>query len=59
MKKKYILALTFLCLLIGQSSFAQDWDDIIDDHTASDLAPLDWDFINATPLNEVQVYGYS
>lgn len=26
MKKKYILALTFLCLLMGQSSFAQDYD---------------------------------
>ncbi len=27
MKKKYILALTFLCLLMGQSSYSQDWND--------------------------------
>lgn len=28
MKKYYILAFTFLCLLMGQSSYAQDWQDM-------------------------------
>lgn len=60
MKKKYILALTFLCLLMGHSSYAQDWQDMdLDAQTTAILQQFENAGVQITAFTSTEAYIYS